>query len=203
YEGMSGLVDCVARGTVTRPKTAFTAWTEGVAPDETPPAFYSEIYLCHSATASSLSVCATESAGCAWRWQHTAFQDDSGNVFVLCVNGGKVVGGHAAGGGACRLRDGCRRWTLSARRFGGRNGKEVYSKSAKRSCKLRFWTTKTPPTRFKTATRTHVGATMGVDTWREQLLWMYGSGVDGERGSYDGSTSLFNTALNENGRCKL
>ncbi|KAI9333914.1 hypothetical protein DFJ73DRAFT_780719 [Zopfochytrium polystomum] len=117
-EEMCGLVDCVARGTVTRPKTAFTAWTEGVAPDETPPAFYSEIYLCDSATASSLSDCATESAGCDWTRQYTVFQDDGGNVFVLCVNGGKVVGEHAAGGGA-RLRDGCRRWTLSARRFGG------------------------------------------------------------------------------------
>ncbi|KAI9334226.1 hypothetical protein DFJ73DRAFT_780707 [Zopfochytrium polystomum] len=118
YEGMSGLVDSVVRGTGTRPKTAFTAWTEGVAPDETPPAFYSEIYLCDSATASSLSDCATESAGCDWTRQYTVFQDDGGNVFVLCVNGGKVVGEHAAGGGA-RLRDGCRRWTLSARRFGG------------------------------------------------------------------------------------
>ncbi|KAI9334225.1 Alpha/Beta hydrolase protein [Zopfochytrium polystomum] len=44
---------------------------------------------------------------------------------------------------------------------------------------------------------------MGVDTWREQLLWIYGSGVEGERGSYDGSDSLFNTALKENGRCML
>ncbi|KAI9334203.1 hypothetical protein DFJ73DRAFT_853228, partial [Zopfochytrium polystomum] len=44
---------------------------------------------------------------------------------------------------------------------------------------------------------------MGVDTWREQLMWMYSSGVEGERGSYDGSTSLFNRALNENGRCIL